>query len=465
MLHARIALARLALRVSAGWIPSVDSRAPRSRPRHAHLPVRHAVRITAMTLTATHPDGHDPHGDFLPGPGEPGLVSVVIPAYNRERLIGAAIDSVLAQTYREVEVIVVDDGSKDRTCEVVERYGAPVRLVRQANGGAAAARNTGFRHARGEFVALLDSDDVWHPWKLEAQVRLLRARPRVGMVWTNMTSINEQGDVLQHEYLRTFYSAFELAKIEEVCTRTEGITDVWPEAPAEVAHAPVYEGDIFSRILLGNLVHTSTLLVRRSRLRETGEIDVAFTPRGEDYEFHVRICSHGPVALIDAPSILYRIGGADQLTAPHFYVHSARSNLAIVERWISRARHRITLPQEVIVDRLAQSHRWAGETEVFAGHRGRARRHLWNSLRLRPTQSRVLVLLLFSMLPRVATGGAIALKALLRRMGILTGAWMSLPEAFEAVAEAGWLRLELDRVLGAACEVATLIGPAATTLA
>ena len=402
--------------------------------------------------------------DFLPGPGEPGLVTVVIPSYNRARLICIAIDSVLAQTYRPIEIVVVDDGSKDDTRAVVESYGAPVRYVHQANAGAAAARNTGIRHARGEFIALLDSDDLWHPWKLEAQVRLLRARPHVGMVWTDMSAINEQGEMLQERYLRTFYDAYEQARIEEVCTRTERFAELWPDAPSAIADAPVLEGDIFSRIMLGNLVHTSTLVVRRSRLREAGPIDIAFTPRGEDYEFHVRICSHGPVALLDVPSMLYRIGAADQLTAPHYYVHSARSNLAIVQRWLHRAGHRVTLPQHVIRDRLAFSHHWVGATELFiGGDRGRARRHLWESLRLRPMQQRVLTLLMFSMMPRFATGAAVAFKALLRRIGLICGAWL-VPELWDGLAaDAGAVASALESASLALCELATTAAPTLLT--
>jgi GT2 family glycosyltransferase len=356
------------------------------------------------------------YGDeFLPGPGEPGLVSIIIPTYNRAGLIRLAIDSALAQTYGRIEIIVVDDGSKDNTREVVESYGDPVRYVYKQNGGVAAARNLGFRHARGEFIALLDSDDEWLPWKLEAQVRVLQSHPEVGMVWTDMAAINEPGELLYERYLRIFYDAHALAKLEQICEVSGSVSDVWSEAPAEIANAPVLTGDIFSRIWLGNLVHTSTLLVRRDRLRAAGEIDIEFTPRGEDYEFHVRICSHGPVALLDAPSMLYRIGAPDQLTAPHMGIHTARSNLTTVLRWLERGGSRVTLPARMISNRLAQAYGWVGETEMLFGEWSRARKHLWQSLRYRPSQPRALMLFFFSMLPASAFRKAQQFKRSLRR--------------------------------------------------
>src|SRR5262245_39908172 len=97
-------------------------------------------------------------------------VSVVIPSYNSAAYLPAAIDSVLAQTARDLEVIVVDDGSTDDTPDVVARYGPPVRGIRQANAGVAAARNRGIAEARGRYIAFLDADDTWEPVKLERQL-------------------------------------------------------------------------------------------------------------------------------------------------------------------------------------------------------------------------------------------------------------------------------------------------------
>jgi len=114
-------------------------------------------------------------------------ISVVIPAYNAAEYIGRAIDSVLAQTRRPDEIIVVDDGSTDDTASIVETYGSQVRLIRQENAGVSAARNTGIDAATGEWIAFLDSDDEWLKEKLQLQVELLGRNSE--LVWSTANFI------------------------------------------------------------------------------------------------------------------------------------------------------------------------------------------------------------------------------------------------------------------------------------
>jgi glycosyltransferase involved in cell wall biosynthesis len=110
---------------------------------------------------------------------EPPLVSCVIPVFNGERHVGEAIDSVLGQNHRPLEVIVVDDGSTDATADVVQSRGDAVRYVRQANAGPSSARNHGVQLARGALVAFLDADDRWLPGKLARQIAALTERPEL----------------------------------------------------------------------------------------------------------------------------------------------------------------------------------------------------------------------------------------------------------------------------------------------
>src|SRR5258708_8712103 len=101
------------------------------------------------------------------------LVSVIIPVYNREHCVKRAIDSVTAQTFKDFEVVVVDDGSKDGSVEILKSYGDSIHLICQKNAGAGTARNVAIRAARGRWIAFLDSDDAWRPEKLECQMQLL----------------------------------------------------------------------------------------------------------------------------------------------------------------------------------------------------------------------------------------------------------------------------------------------------
>ncbi|MBR2195065.1 MAG: glycosyltransferase family 2 protein [Salinivirgaceae bacterium] len=127
------------------------------------------------------------------------LVSVVIPAYNAERTIKSTLDSILGQTYNNVEVLVIDDGSTDSTSIIVKSYSdTRIRLINKPNGGVSSARNLGIKSALGEYVAFCDSDDVWHPQKLEKQLEILRKDSSIDFIGCNRN--NERTRVFFHNY-------------------------------------------------------------------------------------------------------------------------------------------------------------------------------------------------------------------------------------------------------------------------
>jgi glycosyltransferase involved in cell wall biosynthesis len=128
------------------------------------------------------------------------LVSIVVPAFNAEATLRETVESALASSFREFELIIVDDGSTDRTAEIARelaRSDARVRLVQRANGGLPAALNSGFAVARGDYLARLDSDDLWHPDKLKRQMELARRKPDAAFIYTFFRYIDEQGRVLR----------------------------------------------------------------------------------------------------------------------------------------------------------------------------------------------------------------------------------------------------------------------------
>ena len=326
-------------------------------------------------------------------PPEVGLVSAVIPTYNRARIIGRALESALAQTHGDIQVIVADDGSSDDTRTVAESYGPRVTYVRQVNAGVSAARNFGMRHARGEFIAFLDSDDSWAPWKIEAQVAALRRHPEADLVWTDMAAVDHHDRLIDARHLRAMYSAYEEVDVEKTLSQVDTLGALSARVPRELASAVVREGDLFSGILLGNLIHTSTVLFRRSWCEQTGGFDESFARAGEDYEFYIRMCSGGPVVFIDAPSTLYRVGAPDQLTAPSMMLEIARNNLRAIQKWIPQPPSQIGLSPKVIRRRFAESFAWVGEEELEAGHRWNAVRRLTESLAMMPRLDRRAVLL------------------------------------------------------------------------
>lgn len=331
------------------------------------------------------------------------LVSVVVPTFNRAYCLARTLDSALAQTHARLEVLVVDDGSTDGTAALVrERYGDDPRVVylHQANAGVSAARNHGLRAARGDFVALLDSDDVWQPWKIELQLRCLERFPELGMVWTDMAAIDPSGAVFDPAYIRRMYSTYGLFRMEEIFSRSVPLREVAPELADVVGEARLHAGDIFSPMIMGNLVHTSTVLIRRERLEQVRQFDESLKFSGEDYDFHLRTCHAGPVGFLDLPAIQYQRGMPDRLTRHEYRIHTATNFLRTIEPWITGAREQITLPQRMVDTALADAHAWIGELQLEAGRTPEARTHLFRSVRLRPAQKRMWLLLGSTFVPQ-----------------------------------------------------------------
>ncbi len=173
------------------------------------------------------------------------LVTVILPVYNREPLVARAIESVLAQSYRPLELIVVDDGSTDGTRAVLESFGDRITILDQSHGGAYAARNLALRHARGELVAFIDSDDIWLPHRLSVQVPLM-SRGETGLVY---------GDALH--------------VVGNGIARARGLA-VPPRRATCFQVSPPYRGRVADRLAFANFIPTVTVLARRACLEETG---------------------------------------------------------------------------------------------------------------------------------------------------------------------------------------------------
>jgi O-antigen/teichoic acid export membrane protein/GT2 family glycosyltransferase len=349
------------------------------------------------------------------------LVSVIVPTFNRAYCLGRTLDSALAQSHRSLEIIVVDDGSTDATRALVEDYSSRdprVRYIFQENRGVSAARNRGIRTAQGEYVALLDSDDVWVPWKLQAQVACLDFLPDAGMIWTDMEAVDADGTVFSRKYLRTKYHAYRWFRDEELFARSYPFVEVAPQMGELASGGTLYAGDIYSAMIMGNLVHTSTVLIRRSRLEKVAGFNEEWLS-GEDHDYHLRTCREGPVAFLDLATIQYQRGFADHLG--RFSFLTAINFLNTITAAIAQDRDRITLPRWMLRQVQAEANAWAGWEYLQEGNRRGARCHLARSLRYKVWQPRTIALLGVACLPRIA--GDVARKAYrglkrqLRRIG------------------------------------------------
>jgi len=338
------------------------------------------------------------------------LVSIIVPTYNRAYCLPRTIDSVLAQTYTHFEILIIDDGSTDNTRELVAGMAARdgrIRYLFQPNAGVSAARNCGLRAARGAYIALLDSDDVWKPWKLEVQLACLTFLPEAGMIWTNMEAVDPEGRVTNPNYLRTMYDAYLWFTTEELFPVSYSLGQILP-GREDLASAKLYIGDIFSPMLVGNLVHTSTTLIRRQRLEQVKNgFDETLRLAGEDHDFHFRVCREGPVALLDVSSIQYQVGMPDRLSRHKLMV--ATNYLQTVTTRLRQDGDRIRLPRSLVNRVLARAENWVGSELWYAGEARKARGHLAASLRRRPCQPRTAGLLLLCCLPRWASQGLLRL--------------------------------------------------------
>jgi glycosyltransferase involved in cell wall biosynthesis len=202
-------------------------------------------------------------------------VSVVIPTYNCASFLGRAIDSALAQTYKDYEIIVVDDGSTDHTAEVVATYGTKLLYYYQPNRGLSSARNYTLSKAGGEFIAYLDADDMWSPKKLERQVEFLDAHPECGLVHTDVSVINEDDNILHARF------------------------------NAETARS-IPQGYCLSDLLRRCHIQILSVLERRSCADKVGEFESQLLV-AQDYYHWIRAAMEGfAIGYIDEALALYR---------------------------------------------------------------------------------------------------------------------------------------------------------------
>lgn len=301
------------------------------------------------------------------------IVSIVTPCFNAEHTLARTLDSVLAQTFADYEWIVVNDGSTDRSREVLEgyaqRFGGRLVVVDQPNSGQTVAKNTGLARARGEFIAFLDADDLWHPEKLARQVALMQARPELGLVYS-------QGHYIDPE------------------DRTLGPLD----------SSDAYRGQCFTQLLLKNDIVASSVMVRRSALDAVGHFDPELRAC-ENWELWTRIAHRFPIDRVEERLTLYR-QHPNNMSRNLGKMRTYR--LMTVQKNQARYRDEGPAVQRALAQSLFEAYAFFGANYLWQLDTRNARADLLRAIRLRPASGPLYVKLAKSLL------GARALQFLRR---------------------------------------------------
>jgi glycosyltransferase involved in cell wall biosynthesis len=271
------------------------------------------------------------------------VVSVIVPSYNCEPYIAQTIDCVLNQTFKDVELIVVDDGSTDRTREIVASYGTAVRLLTQENSRVCAARNRGIQESSGKYICLLDHDDYWFPDKLEQQVQLLEQDSDFGVACS--------------DYIRWYAdstgrypdpSSFNLAAY------SDGIDED-------------RSGWIYHQFLLDCWMLTSTAMFRHEVFDKCGLFDVSL-PFSEDWELWLRISREYPFAQLRRPTTLYRQHSQQASRAVRETDYRTQLLKKAVATWGLCSRDGRCLSKSRLKQQLAVYHAEFGLGQILAGN-------------------------------------------------------------------------------------------------
>ncbi len=308
------------------------------------------------------------------------IVSVIIPTFNRASQLEEAVESVLAQSLKDVEIIVVDDGSTDDTATRMRKYTGSVTLLRQEQSGASVARNKGVTAAQGEFIAFLDSDDLFLPDHLQESVDFLREEPQIDFVFGDIEKFNTEGVVMP-----TFFKG---KSIESIPFEDKG------------SDRRVFRHSIFSDLFAGNFIPTPTLVVRRACFAKTGLFNPEYRYLN-DTEMYLRMTRLFLGGYFNRVVARVRVG-EDNLTHPKWNEVRARTKLKLLKS-LSEVPGGLSTEERLKTEALITQTHFGLAYILLLKQKGReARKEALASLRKDVMQPRAFRILALSFFPRAA---------------------------------------------------------------
>jgi glycosyltransferase involved in cell wall biosynthesis len=282
-------------------------------------------------------------------------ISIIIPTFNRAKLIERAIISVLTQTYQDFEIIVVDDGSTDNTKDVVLYFGNQIRYMRQDNRGPSSARNAGIEASRGKFIGFLDSDDYFMKRNLEIKIPFLESNPQIGWVYSDWKYVDDEDNYIERGSLKFKYSEKKLY------------------------------GNIFEELLKSrNFISPCTVVVRKSVLEDIGHFD-PLIPSQEEYDLWLRISLKYPVYYID--DILVNVTLHSGSLSKNF-TKWVQGNSIIADKLKHLIPNDWKNRRQILDKILADKHTFIGRDFFQKGQFNEAIDEFWQSIKLLPFQKR-----------------------------------------------------------------------------
>ena len=289
------------------------------------------------------------------------LVSVVIPAYNSEQYITETVDSVLLQSYRPIEIIVIDDGSTDNTQEKLKPYLHKIKYIKKENGGASSARNKGIINSHGDYIAFLDADDLWRKEKIEKQMALFEDDPNVGLVYCDSSTFDENGTI--HLSLK------------------------------EIVETPT--GNVMMDMIVHNFLNNSSVVVRKRCFDQIGLWNENLV-NGNDYDMWLRVAVQAKFGFVDYVLVdtRYHSHGLSNLTDLQ-----CENSIKIQEAFICRVKNDIELPKKIVQKTYSYKYLVWGQRLFYQNKYTEARKKLLRAVIYNPSNIQAMLYCIKSIAP------------------------------------------------------------------
>lgn len=343
------------------------------------------------------------------------MISVILPTHNRADLVSQAVESVLNQTFKDIELIVIDDGSTDNTEDALRPYFSMINYIRQAQGGPGKARNQGIKSARGEYIAFIDDDDIWLPFKLELQMECFIKHPELALICTNFKVFDSKNE--SDSYIDKYFGMFKRTglKLDNIFQYKEALSSVVQDNSLILHSRYFYWDYVFSTVFQGSFIFQSSILARKIIFQEMGGYDEALSDN-EDYKIVLKICQKYSIGYIDVDTLRVRLAENTRSNDSSKRTAFWENNLSIIENSLNHPENLKRLTKESIRKRLSLMYYKISLYAMGDGDNIKSRLYLNKLISISPREVKAYILWLMTFLPASVVGCARSLRRNFREL-------------------------------------------------